>query len=91
MSQEQELEFRKRSKRILLPTYLKAERSETIIQGPLFGWPFPLLNAILQLIYATRERAPPQAYFPRTATRRVEYIRDSLGRIVEKYEEIEVA
>ncbi len=88
---EQKLELRKRRKRILLPAYPTAERSETTIQGPILGWPFPILNALLQLIYATRERAPSQqAYFPKIVTRRVEYVRDFSGRIIERYEEIEI-
>lgn len=84
----QKLELRKK-RILLLSPYPKTERSETIIQGPILGWPFPILNALLQLI-ATRERAPSQqAYFPKIVTRRVEYVRDSSGRIIERYEEIE--
>ena len=82
-----------RKRRILLPAYPEtAERAEVSIRGPLGIWNFPFLNGLLQFLYAIRTRAAPapQAYLPRMATRRVEYVRDREGRIIERFEEVEL-
>lgn len=79
---------KRRRSRILLPYPVETERLETSIRGPLGIWNFPFLNMLLQFLYAVRTRQAP--YPARTASRRVEYIRDpNTGRIIEKYEEIE--
>lgn len=72
------------------------EEAPERVTGPLGIWPFPLLEFI-QTVRVRKRRAiirtpvPPQAYLPKVASRRVEYIRDpKTGRIIEKYEEIEV-
>jgi hypothetical protein len=65
---------------------------ERAIVGPLGIWPYPIINVLLQIIERLRSLTvrPVQAYLPKTATRRTEYIRDSQGRIIEKLEEISV-
>ena len=91
---EQKLSERDRRRFVLLQPYPgEVEREEAhIIRGPLGIWNFPFLNALLQFLYAVRVQGPgqPQAYFPRTATRRVEYVRDREGRIIERLEEVEL-
>jgi len=92
---EQILERRKK-KRLFpfqiqpLPEY---ESSREWFRGPLGIWPWPIVNLLLALIEAIKAKSyvPPTQVFPRTASRRVEYIRDREGRIIEKYEEIELA
>lgn len=89
---DQELEIRKR-KRLILPPYPEQVKGTeaTLVRGPLGIWNFPFLNALLQFLYSIRRAAPtPQAYFPRIATRRVEYVRNREGRIIERLEEVEL-
>jgi len=88
------------------PIIQQEERSEArgtvsvaarpLIVGP-FGWPYPILNVILQILERLqlmalniRQAGPYFTYFPRTATRRTEYIRDKEGRIIEKIEEVSI-
>jgi hypothetical protein len=82
-----------KKRRVLLPPH-EAESTSQSITGPLGIWPCPILNILIQLIERLRglrsTSQPPQAYLPKVATRRTEYIRDSQGRIIEKLEEISV-
>jgi len=93
VSQVQELVKRRR---ILLsrPDIAGAEEPEVpFIRGVLGIWPWPILNVLLQFLYALRAAVSQPyrfGYFPRTATRRTEYIRDKEGRIIERYEEVQI-
>jgi len=96
---EEVLEKLKKKKRIFPfqvqppPDYESRESSREWFRGPLGIWPWPIVNLLLALIEAIKAKSyvPPTQVFPRTASRRVEYIRDKEGRIIEKYEEIELA
>jgi len=57
---------------------------------PLPPVPLALLILYAQLVEQVLAPLMLRAYFPRTATRRTEYIRDAQGRIIEKVEEITV-
>jgi len=57
---------------------------------PLPPVPLALLVLYAQLVEQVLAPLMLRAYFPRTATRRTEYIRDAQGRIIEKVEEITV-
>lgn len=92
---EETNEGRIRRIKIIKTPILRPKRSESVeaplIVGPLGLWPWPILNVLVRFVYALRRAqtpATPTEYFPRTASRRVEYVRDQEGRIIERYEEI---
>jgi len=75
--------------RFILPSRPETEQRRFV--GPLGIWPWPIVNLLLTIIEnMSVRRYTPSYYFPRTATRRIEYIRDSQGRIIEKYEEVTI-
>jgi len=62
-----------------------------LFQGRLGLWPWPLVNLVLAVVNKLGgggRRQDMRSLFPETATRRIEYIRDNTGRIIEKLEEI---
>ncbi len=65
--------------------------SQILFQGPLGLWPWPFVNLVLAVVNKLSGgggRQDMRSLFPETATRRIEYIRDGTGRIIEKLEEI---
>jgi hypothetical protein len=73
------------------PSIVYRQNEQRWIVGPLGIWPYPIINVFLQIILIFRgQTSEPKTIFPRTASRRIEYVRDHEGRIIEKYEEIEV-
>ena len=91
MSQRQIFHREKRERRILLPS--EPERigagGRSYFKGPLGLWPWPLFNVLLAMVETIRGRTYRGA-FPKVATRRTEYIRNAEGRIIERYEEMEI-
>lgn len=62
-----------------------------LFQGPLGLWPWPFVNLVLAVVNKLgggSRKQDTRSLFPETATRRIEYIRDGTGRIIEKLEEI---
>ena len=61
-----------------------------LFQGPLGLWPWPFVNLVLAVVtnLGGGRQVSTQQLFPPTATRRIEYIRDNTGRIIEKLEEV---
>lgn len=100
MSEQQTVQKQKKKKKKRLVTVQSAPRilepeAPTILMGPFGLWRFPIINWLLSISGTLRARAPattglPRQIFPKTASRRIEYIRDAQGRIIEKYEEVEI-
>ena len=68
---------------------------ERWFSGLLGLWAWPLVNLVLSLAEKVRAKSRPSftpyptQVFPRVATRRTEYVRNNMGRIIEKLEEVE--
>jgi len=55
-------------------------REEVIyIRGPFGFWPFPILNALILIIYGLRQAYQPQRSRPKI----YEFVRDEKGRIIQ--------
>jgi len=93
-----------RQEKKVLPPQVQSQLSryetqpQTQFQGLGLGlWPWPIVNLLLALVERVRARvcapspAPtPARMLPRTASRRTEYVRNREGRIIEKYEEVDI-
>lgn len=75
-------------KKKLLPIPIRGQREEVgrtyypeRIQGPIFGWPFPILNAVLQFLTRLRDLREPR--MRRSRVTLVEFVRDREGRVLQ--------
>lgn len=92
MSEQKTEQKRDKKKRLIIrQSKVPITQAPRILSGPFGLWQFPIINWLLSISGTFRARQPiPTQLLPKTASRRVEYIRDAQGRIIEKYEEVEI-